>query len=150
MAFGEMGRWAKRAMMGAALMGGGEIKAEASKPKVESTEQSVFTPEVIKPEWRKIQLLRDANGQVIEDLVPHEHPGYEPQEIPGNKVQYIEVVPEGWHKERTPEGSILVKDCPEGFHVVQTPEGKEYVQNNPDGSDDPETEASTHQKNKRE
>lgn len=147
MAFSEMGKWARGMVAGMALGAGAEAQgAEIPKPPSEPTEQAAFTPEIIKPEWRKLRVIS------AEDLVPVEHLGFEPQEIPGNKYQYIEITPVGWHKQRTPEGSIFVKDCPAGFHEVRTLEGTQYVQDNPDGSDKIQTIAEatsiTHGKSK--
>ncbi|MDQ5952523.1 MAG: hypothetical protein QG626_652 [Patescibacteria group bacterium] len=139
MPFGEMGRRfekaVKGAMLGAALSGSGEARAEVPQVETHPTEQSAFVPEVIQAEWRKLKVIS------VQDVVPNPPPGYEPQEIPGNKYQYIEITPVGWHKQRTPEGSIFVKDCPVGFHEVHGPEGTTYVENNPDGSDEPQTVA---------
>jgi hypothetical protein len=143
MGFGEFGKRAMGMMAGLALGSGVEAHAaDVPKTNVEPTEQAAFTPEVIQPEWRKLQVIS------AQDTVPNPPPGYEAQEIPGNKYQYIEIAPVGWHKEPTPEGSIFVQDCPDGFHVVGTPEGKTYVQDNPDGSDKIQTVAAVDSRDK--
>ncbi len=122
---GGFGSFARMAI-GAALLGGGEMKkAYAGEPVIEPTvETSAFAPKTITPDVRRPKVMRAEPGQTEAPV------GYHAQGIPGG-IQFAEDVPEGWYVQSTESGRQFVQKCPEGYHAVSTPRGTMYVENDP-------------------
>lgn len=141
---GGFGRFARMAM-GAAFLGGGEMKkAYAGEPVTEPTvETSTFVPKTITPDVRYPKVIKAEPGQTEAPV------GYHAQEIFGG-IQFAEDVPEGWDVQATLNGRQFVTKCPEGYHVVSTPSGKMYVENDPNHPEQQAGEAAELHEKKRE